>query len=50
MDKKLQLISDMETLIHDESQKGEGLNSDDADVRQIFIDLQSIVEDMKSAL
>lgn len=50
MDKKLQLISDMETLIHDESHKGEGLNSDDADVRQIFIDLQSIVEDMKSAL
>lgn len=50
MDKKLQLISDMETLINDESQKGEGLNSDDADVRQIFIDLQSIVEDMKAAL
>lgn len=50
MDKKLQLISDMEQLINDETQKGEGLNSDDADVRQIFIDLQSIVEDMKSAL
>ena len=50
MDKKLQLISDMETLINEESQKGEGLNSDDADVRQIFIDLQSIVEDMKAAL
>ena len=50
MDKKLQLISDMETLIHDETHKGGGLNSDDADVRQIFIDLQSIVEDMKSAL
>lgn len=50
MDKKLQLINDMEMLINEESQKGEGLNSDDADVRQIFIDLQSIVEDMKSAL
>ena len=47
---KLQLISDMEELIHDETHKGGGLNSDDADVRQIFIDLQSIVEDMKSAL
>ena len=50
MDKKLQLISDIETLIHDESAKGEGLNSEDADVRQIFVELQSIAEDMKNAL
>ena len=50
MDKKLQLISDIESLIHDETAKGEGLNSDDADVRQIFVELQSIAEDMKSAL
>ena len=50
MDKKLQLISDIETLIHNETAKGEGLNSDDADVRQIFVELQSIAEDMKNAL
>jgi len=50
MDKKLQLISDIETLIHEETNKGEGLNSSDADVRQIFVELQSIAEDMKSAL
>lgn len=50
MDKKLQLISDIELLIHDETAKGEGLNSEDADVRQIFVELQSIAEDMKSAL
>ena len=50
MDKKLQLITDIETLIHDETAKGEGLSSNDADVRQIFVELQSIAEDMKSAL
>jgi len=50
IDKKLQLINDIEALIHDETNKGEGLNSDDADVRQIFVELQSIAEDMKSAL
>jgi len=50
MDKKLQLITDIESLIHDETAKGEGLSSNDADVRQIFVELQSIAEDMKSAL
>lgn len=50
MDKKLELINDIETLITNETDKGEGLNSDNADVRQIFVELQSIVDDMKSAL
>ena len=50
MDKKLQLINDIELLINEETQKGEGLNSSDADIRQIFVELQSIAEDMKSAL
>lgn len=50
MDKKLELISDIENLITVETDKGEGLNSDNADVRQIFVELQSIVDDMKSAL
>ncbi len=50
MDKKLELITDIENLIEEETSKGEGLNSDNADVRQIFVELQSIVDDMKSAL
>lgn len=50
MDKKLKLINDIENLINEETAKGEGLNSNDADIRQVFVELQSIVEDMKSAL
>ena len=50
MDKKLDLINDIENLIEEETDKGEGLNSDNADVRQIFVELQSIVDDMKNAL
>ena len=50
MDKKLKLINDIENLINEETTKGEGLNSNDADIRQVFVELQSIVEDMKSAL
>ena len=50
MDKKLDLINDIENLIETETDKGEGLDSDNADVRQIFVQLQSIVDDMKSAL
>lgn len=50
MDKKLKLINDIENLINEETAKGEGLNSNDADIRQVFVELQSIAEDMKSAL
>lgn len=50
MDKKVELIKDIETLIKDESKKGEGLNSKNADIRQIFVELQNIVDDMKSAI
>ncbi len=50
MDKKLDLINDIENLIEEETDKGEGLDSDNADVRQIFVELQSIVDDMKNAL
>ena len=50
MDKKIELINDIENLIEEETDKGEGLNSDNADVRQIFVELQSIVDDMKNAL
>ena len=50
MDKKLDLITDIENLIEEETDKGECLNSNNADVRQIFVELQSIVDDMKNAL
>ena len=50
MSKKLKLISDIESLIEDETSKGEGLDSENADIRQIFVELQELVEDMKSAL
>ena len=33
-----------------ETKKGEGLNSKNADIRQIFVELQNIVDDMKNAL
>jgi hypothetical protein len=39
-----------EVLIEDETRKGEGLNSKNADIRQIFVELQNIVDDMKNAL
>ena len=32
------------------TRKGEGLNSKNADIRQIFVELQNIVDDMKNAL
>lgn len=50
IDKKVELIRDIEVLIDDETAKGEGLNSDNADIRQIFVELQNIVDDMKNAL
>lgn len=50
MSKKLRLISDIETLIDDETDKGEGLDSENADIKQIFVELKELVEDMKSAL
>ena len=50
MSKKLKLISDIEALIEEETGKGEGLDSENADIRQIFVELQELVEDMKSAL
>ena len=34
----------------EETNKGEGLNSENPDIRQIFVELQELVEDMKSAL
>lgn len=50
IDKKIDLIRDIEVLIEDETAKGEGLNSDNADIRQIFVELQNIVDDMRNAL
>jgi len=50
IDKKVELIKDIEILIDDETNKGEGLNSKNADIRQIFVELQNIVDDMKNAL
>lgn len=50
MAKKLQLIKDIERFIQTETNKGEGLNSASADVRQIFVELSNIVEDMKGAI
>ena len=50
IDKKVELIIDIEVLIDDETRKGEGLNSKNADIRQIFVELQNIVDDMKNAL
>ncbi len=50
MDKKVKLIRDIEVLIESETSKGEGLESPNADVRQIFIELQNIVDDMKNAI
>lgn len=49
-EKKVELINDIEALIKEENAKGEGLNSKNADIRQIFVELQNIVDDMKSVL
>jgi len=50
MPKKRKLIADIEDLISTETNKGEGLSSRDADIRQIFLELQNIVDDMKNAI
>ncbi len=50
MPKKLRLIDDIENLIRRENAKGEGINSENPDISQIFVDLQGIVDDMKNAL
>lgn len=50
MPKKLQLIKDIENLIETETNKGEGLKSSNEEVKQIFVELQNIVEDMKNAI
>mgnify|MGYP003304516352 CR=1 FL=1 len=50
MSEKLKLIRDIENLIENENSKGEGIYSDNEDIRQIFTDLQDVVDDMKNAL
>ncbi len=50
MAKKLKLIKDIEDLIASENSKGAGVYSANADIRQIFSDLQDVVDDMKNAL
>ena len=50
MSEKLKLIRDIENLIEAENSKGEGIYSDNEDIRQIFSDLQDVVDDMKNAL
>ena len=50
MSEKLRLIRDIENLIERENSKGEGIYSANEDIRQIFNDLQDVVDDMKNAL
>lgn len=50
MNEKLKLIRDIEKIIEKENAKGEGIYSDNEDIRQIFTDLQEVVDDMKNAL
>ena len=50
MGEKLGLIRDVENLIDRENGKGEGIYSANEDIRQIFTDLQDVVDDMKNAL
>ena len=50
MNEKLRLIRDIENLIESENSKGEGIYSENEDIRQIFSDLQDVVDDMKNAL
>jgi len=50
MDKKIQLIKDIEEFVNRETAKGEGLKSDNEDVRQIFVDLKHIADDMKNTI
>ncbi len=47
---KLALIKDIEKLLADEYAKGNGTNSANPDVRQIFVELEELVADMKSTL
>lgn len=50
MAEKLKLINDIEALILKENEKGQGLFSEDEEVRDIFNELQEIVDEMKGAL
>ncbi len=50
LQKKRNLIYDIENLINSETQAGEGLKSGNEDVRQIFVELKNIVDDMKNSL
>lgn len=50
MKEKIQLIQDIEDLIEVETAKGAGLKSKNADIKQIFQELQNIVDDMRSAI
>lgn len=50
MAEKLSLIEDIQELIKTENSKGEGVYSSNIDVRQIFSDLQEVVDDLKNAL
>ncbi|MBE5735148.1 MAG: NYN domain-containing protein [Clostridiales bacterium] len=50
MGKKVQLIKDIEAFVNRETAKGEGLKSDNEDIRQIFVDLKNIADDMKNAI
>lgn len=47
---KLALIHDIEKLLADEYAKGNGTNSSNPDVKQIFKELEELVDDMKSTL
>ncbi len=50
MDKKVQLIKDIEAFVNRETAKGEGLKSKNEDIRQIFVDLKHISDDMKNTI
>ena len=50
MDKKVQLIKDIESFVNRETAKGEGMKSDNEDVRQIFVDLKHIADEMKNTI
>ncbi len=50
MDEKNKLIRDIEHLLSIQYAKGEGTNSPNEDVRQIFEELEDLVKDMKAAL
>lgn len=50
MEEKEKLISDIEHLLSIQYAKGQGTNSPNEDIRQIFEELEDLVKDMKSAL